>query len=140
MGRYARLACYERMAWTTGKSAQCLRLDSDVARMTCFDRPDAAAPVASAAKPPAPPPSVPTPRFRIEVGIGYGFAHYDGTLMRMSERLTVDSMIGVRGTAIHVGIWDDRLIAKSVSIGMEYLKLDLNARFSGAADYGIGNF
>lgn len=132
---YARLACHERVSWTTGKSAACMRLNGDRERLACFDQtPKEPAPkrraVATA--------STTEPRFRIEGGWGYGVGNYEGTIGRITENLTIGSLLSVRGSVVHLGIWDDRLISSKVSIGVEYVKLKTHSEVSGNAFNGAG--
>jgi opacity protein-like surface antigen len=139
---YERLACHERTAWTTGKAANCLRLNGDESRLACFDRVER--------EPPAPPlsvnpvsatlPAAKRYRWRVETGVGYGLGHYDGNLGKMSRQLVIDSFVGVRGWTAHVALWDDRLISDKVSIGGEFLRIDTRARMHGYVANGPAPF
>lgn len=132
---YARLACHERVSWTTGKSAACMRLNGDRERLACFDQtPKEPAPkrraVATA--------STTEPRFRIEGGWGYGVGNYEGTIGNISRNVTIDSLLAVHSSVLHLGVWDDRLISSKVSIGVEYVKLKAHSDVSGVLGNGLG--
>ncbi|MBC7905987.1 MAG: hypothetical protein H7Y60_04455 [Rhodospirillaceae bacterium] len=142
---YGRLACHERLSWTMGKSAACMRLNGDHARLTCFDQSDRGAPPeATRSTPVSTAPtaaasatsSTPT-RYRVEGGWGYGIGNYDGTIGKMSRNLSIDSLLGVRGSVAHLGVWDDRLISSKVSIGVEYIRLKAHSEVNGVAGEGI---
>gem|GEM_PF-7006873 len=67
-------------------------------------------------------------RYRLEIGGGYGFGRYRGSVGTISSGLSIDSFIASSGRTLRAAVWDDRLLGAHLSLGLEYMKLHATAR------------
>jgi hypothetical protein len=145
----ARLACYERAA------ASCLKVPVEADRLACFDRladfspPPQQQPVAETtpgASAIGPSPAVAAtepelqPRFRIQAGMDYTQGRFQGTIPALKAKFKTDSLLGGSGTNEAISLWDDRLVAPTIGLGLEYLHLSDTADVNGLFPHGISVF